>query len=458
MDRPEAVLAPAERQMLRPQEPPDRFAERVMRSVASHRRRARRRLAAAAGAALVLAAAASVAVTLDRGSGHGEIRAGAREEVRAGPHVIAALEPGAHIAWDGDDVKQLSGNVFYRVDRGGIHRVQTAAGTVTVHGTCFDVKVRTDEEGPDMTRRDAVAGAVGALAAATVLVGVYEGKVTLTRANASVDVASGQGARADAHGIHGPEDLAVASKAFEAPSSDPWRVANAGLADQVKVYQHRLEDSQAQTKTIAKEIEKLKARLASSDRDAAVSPDPFNPTQEQWKELAKAGIVRAKNFCFPPPDWHPDGDQLGALGLAPGDGPVLDRALAAASQRMWQAIGPACAKIVGSAEVAERLGNETCGTIIQSSVSSREFSAATQLVADVRAGNRPMPPPGQTDPVTARLLAMTSAGLALEKDLNQDFGPEAAHRIAFGDTPWSCALQFGGEGTSVSPQLGNGTQ
>jgi hypothetical protein len=60
--------------------------------------------------------------------------------------------------------------------------------------------------------------------------------------------------------------------------------------------------------------------------------------------------------------------------------------------------------------------------------------------------------------VTARLLAMTSAGLALEKDLNQDFGPEAAHRIAFGDTPWSCALQFGGEGTSVSPQLGNGTQ
>jgi len=104
------------------------------------------------------------------------------------------------------------------------------------------------------------------------------------------------------------------------------------------------------------------------------------------------------------------------------------------------------------------LAPSRCVAIIQSSVSASAFSAANQLVADIRAGNKPTPPPGQVDAVTARLLAMTSAAPALEKDLSQDFGPETAHRIALGDTPWSCALQFGGPGTEVLPQLGQGSQ
>ena len=457
MDPLEPLLTPDERDSLRPQRPPERFAERVLADVAALRvRRVRQKRAlAAAAVAFALVAAAAVAMTVDRVPRRGEIRADAREDVHLGPHVIAVLERGAHVAWNGDEVTQFAGNVFYRFEPGGLRRVHTPAGDVLVRGTCFDVKVRA-EEGADMTRRDAVAGVVGAMASAAVLVGVYEGKVTLSRANGSVDVTSGQGARADAGGIHGPQELGAAEHDFEGPSKDEsWRTANASLADEVKLYQRRLEDSQEQTKRITKDLDQLKAKLTALEPDAAAASDPFNPTKDQWKELAKANIVRAKNFCFPPADWRPGVETLADLGLAPADASALQQALAAASQRMWQAIGPACAQIVGSVEVAQRLGNETCGTILQRSLSQADFAAATQLVANVRAGNTPMPPPNQINGVEARLLAMTTAASDLEKDLSQSFGPEEAHRLALGDTPWSCALQFE---PGLLGQLGSGSQ
>jgi hypothetical protein len=125
---------------------------------------------------------------------------------------------------------------------------------------------------------------------------------------------------------------------------------------------------------------------------------------------------------------------------------------------MWQAVGPECAKVVGSAEVAQRIGNESCGTIIQSTASEAVFDRDRQLVADIRAGNKPMPPASQIDGLTARFLAMTSAASDLEKDLARDFGPEAAHRIAFGDAMGGCALEFeGSKPSSLAPSsLGSG--
>jgi hypothetical protein len=407
-----------------------------------HRARPWRLVAGAAAVSLM--AIAYVAFTRDSSPGHGEVRANAHEEVHLGTHVIAVLEKGAQIAWDGDDVTQSAGDVFYRVEPGGVRRVHTPAGDVTVRGTCFDVKVQT-EEGADMTRRDVFAGAVGALAGAAVLVGVYEGKVTLSRANASVDIASGQGARADAQGIHGPQGMDAASKAFESPSPDePWRTANAGLAEQVKEYQQRFADNQAQTKATETELRRLKARLASLEPDAAALRDPFSPTLADWQELAKEGVVRAKNFCFPSTDWQPSAGDLSSLGLAPGDGSALRQAVAAASERMWQAVEPACAKLVGSSEVAAQLGSEVCGMALQKSATQAQVSADAQLVANIRAGVIPMPPPGEIDGLAARMLAMTGAAPDLEKELSQSFGPDVAHAIASGDVPWgSCEWQFG---------------
>jgi hypothetical protein len=299
------------------------------------------------------------------------------------------------------------------------------------------------EEG-DMTRSEAVAGAVGALGSAAVLVGVYEGKVSLSRADTAVEVASGQGARADAWGLHGPDGLDAASRAFEASAGDePWRTANASLVDQVSDYRRRLDESQKQTRAIKANLDRLEARLTPRSSDAGVMFDQYPSTQDDWKAWAKLGVVRAKNFCFPAAGWQPSPSDLTELGLAPGDGPALAQVVATASDHMWQVTQPACARIVG-AEEAARLGNDSCWTIILQDVSKSQWDKDAQLVADIRAGNVPMPPPGQLDDLSRRLLAMTNAMPDLENELTPSFGPDVAHAIAWGHVPWAqCAMQLG---------------
>lgn len=78
-----------------PQEPPRGFAERV---VAEAKPKKKNRTWAI-GLALVAAAAAIV------------------------------LEPGAHVAWKGDELMQDSGDVFYRVEPGAPLVVHTPSGT-----------------------------------------------------------------------------------------------------------------------------------------------------------------------------------------------------------------------------------------------------------------------------------------------------------------------------------------
>jgi DNA-directed RNA polymerase specialized sigma24 family protein len=73
------------------------------------RRPSRRARAASLGApssAPVAAAAAAAIVFSARNvvPRHGDVRASARTDVRVGAHVIAVLERGAHVTWDGDDV------------------------------------------------------------------------------------------------------------------------------------------------------------------------------------------------------------------------------------------------------------------------------------------------------------------------------------------------------------------
>jgi hypothetical protein len=452
MDRPEPLLTPEERESLKPQRPPERFAEQVMGHVlASSRGRRRRTRVLVAVSVVALAVAAGFALVVSRGPETGDVRADARRDVRVGPHVVAVLEPGAHIAWRGDEVTQDAGEVFYRVEAGGTRRVHTPAGDVTVRGTCFDVKVRpAGDGGVEMKRRDIVSGAVGAVAGAAVLVGVYEGRVTFSNAHASMELGSGQGATGDGSGLHGPEDLGAAGRAFEAGADDEaWRMANASLADQVRAYQRRLDDNESQKKTLERELRQLKAKVAAAARDGGgprnvLDVDPRDLTQEDWKELAKQGRVRTKFFCPPPGDWHPSAQQLAALGLSPDDAPTLERAVQGTQDRMWQTIGPECTKMLGNADLAKRLGGEMCGLIIQMTTPKATADADVQLVADIRAGNKPMPPPGQLDPLTSRLLALTGESSAFENELTQDLGPEAAHRIAHDDDGLGigCGLEF----------------
>ncbi len=99
-----------------------------------------------------------------------------------GARGIAVLERGAHVAWNGDEVTQSAGDVFYRVERGGAFRVHTPSGDVQVLGTCFRVRVENEENGEGAVNlRDLKVGAFGAALGAAAFVSVYEGKVAFSQ-------------------------------------------------------------------------------------------------------------------------------------------------------------------------------------------------------------------------------------------------------------------------------------
>ena len=128
----------------------------------------------------------------------------ARVEARLGRRARVVAEPGAHLAFRGDDVTQDRGDVFYRVEPGERFVVHTPVGDVDVLGTCF--RVQLDAPGDDeMAKRD-VAKVGGAAVLAGVLataatVTVYEGRVGVSRASAREELAAGERAALDAEGV-----------------------------------------------------------------------------------------------------------------------------------------------------------------------------------------------------------------------------------------------------------------
>ena len=217
-----------------PQEPPSDFAERVLGRVRAESKRPsapsqgrpsvlsrRRRLGGAAGVAGLLAIAAALAVRVtSMADARGEAIAKDRVEVSIGVRARAVLEPGAQVKWDGDDVVQVHGDVFYRVEPGARFRVHTPAGDVEVKGTCFAVKIRGEApaskvEGATMDKRDVKSGVIGAALSALAFVAVYEGKVAVSHAGSRVDLGAGETARVGSDGVHPSGALGEGERAFE---------------------------------------------------------------------------------------------------------------------------------------------------------------------------------------------------------------------------------------------------
>lgn len=288
-----------------------------------------------------------------------------------------------------------------------------------------------------MTRRDAVAATSGALmASAALLVASYAGSGALSYARRPP--AGPVPAPGDSQGAHAAPEANAGATPEAAAGDDPWRSANANLVDQIKTCQHRLSASQM-------DLKKAHMTVASLTPDAGPSAlrDLYPTTPDEWKELAKVGITRARHWCYPGPDWQPSDDDLAALGLTPSDGPTLTRALAASTQRVWAATETACARIVG-AEEAARLGpNMGCWPIILHNYGEDQWSRDAALVANIRAGLVPMPPPDQLDGVATGLLAMTAAAPDLESELTPSFGPELARAIATADLWPPCSVSLG---------------
>ena len=250
-----------------------------------------------------------------------------------------------------------------------------------------------------MTRRDAMVGAVGAVVGAAAFVGVYEGKVAVSHAGQSVDVAAGQSAQADGRGVHvtgfSPSALASAAEA-ESAEPDPLLAANANLADTVREYRRRLDAIDADKKRLEKKLAQAEALLAdggAGQKAFEVSANKFDLTQEDWKDLAKQGKLPMRVPCWQPKDGHSysPGD-LDKLGLAPQDGPIIQSAMKQSEARTWGVIKPLCAKALPGANV-DQLGQDGCTRILEAFAdqSGTPGDEVVRQTAEIEAGLRRCP-------------------------------------------------------------------
>lgn len=434
--------------------PPSDFAARVLDRIGEEQparvttpRRWRRWLAI--GAAATLATAAAMTLRIGGSPSRGEAIARDRTEVAMGSRAVAVLEPGASVTWNGDDVVQPIGDVFYRVERGGRFTVHTPAGDVDVKGTCFTVKVKplgAHEQGVEMQKRDFKAAGIGAGVTALALVAVYEGKVTVSRASGRADLVAGQTAQAGPDGVRLTGAVAEGQKAFDAKiaaaesSDDPASKANQNLVRQVGEYRSRLEAITAQKAELETKLHRAEEMVAAQHDGAVPHHHDFDLSEEDWKELAKDSTVKFQIPCIRRPSekpWAPSQDKLDLLGMQPQDREIIQSAYGRSNQRVWSALKPLCASAIGSPDVADKLGPETCMHLILDAENERDSKAADeaqQAVAEIRAGLRPMPDPKkEMNPVLAMFLAATGESKNLEADLAQSYGPDEAHRLIYSD-------------------------
>lgn len=466
-----------------PQLPPSDFAERVLArvrveapkasvdatpsvkpgaAVSMQDKRKARRYGAVAGVTGLLALAATFALRVGGGADvHGAAIAKDRVEVSLGSRARAVLEPGAQVKWDGDEVVQAHGDVFYRVEPGARFRVHTPAGDVEVKGTCFAVKIRGEAPGDievgDMNKRDVKSGVVGAAITALAFVAVYEGKVAVSHAGERVDLGAGEAAQAGANGVSKSGSLGEGEKQFDAKvaaaqaeGDAPLAEANQSLVAQVSEYRSRLESIAAQKIELEQKLKKSEEKLASTGDGAAPrTRAEYDLNQEDWTELAKKGQVKYRVPCMRPDGWDFDSRKLNELGLAPQDGAVLKDAYKGSYDRVWKEIRPMCAAALGTTgEVVDKVGPDSCMHLIYDAASKADKEATAEAhtqVAEIRAGLRPEPAANEKmNPVMKMFLLLTSANKAFEGDLAKSFGPEEAHRLAMSDDMCNSNSRWGG--------------
>ena len=168
------------------------------------------------------------------------------------------------------------------------------------------------------------------------------------------------------------------------------------------------------------------ARMRERGRRETAGPD--------WERYAKQGVVPYNIPCLRDTPFAPSARQLDRLGLAPQDANVLRDAYQKSNQRVMAQMRPLCAKVLGSEQLADRVGASACMSAIVDGARKEnpdKMHDALARVGEVNAGKRPAPEAGQgLEPVEALMLAFTGESKAFEADLAATLGPEDAHRIA----------------------------
>ncbi|HEU0033281.1 MAG TPA: FecR family protein [Kofleriaceae bacterium] len=361
-----------------------RLGERTQRRVSTR--------ALVAGAGLVVAAAA-VLLVIAWPSGNDPVTGASAPTVRTtatlGNRGVAVIEPGGTLAWqitdDAARIQQATGDVFYRVERGGAFVVTTPAGEVRVRGTCF--RVEADPR--------------------AVLVTVYEGKVELANALGEVELVGGE--RATAAPGSAPHALTA-----------PLTAALPATPDIAALL--------ARDRALRDRIAELEARLGST------GPDALGPVRDGKRpiDMSKAELAELAHECVVPVDVPPTAGSTVMEGLTEqGMRQVaLTDAERAAVKRLMTKFQPQYQATLEqlyrelTGEEAE-LDPLTMILEITQKTPQAEMSAAYERVAAERAGLRPV----ATDKgsVIERYLRFAiESGDAFERELAAEIGAERA--------------------------------
>lgn len=155
-------------------------------------------------------------------------------------------------------------------------------------------------------------------------------------------------------------------------------------------------------------------------------------TKEDWERMAQLGVVRVRIPCLRDTPWKPNERAVQRLGLGPDDVKTLEEAYAASNKRVQDQIAPLCAKVVGSADLAGRIGASACMDAIQNSAKKTDPKAAKEALshaAETQAGQR-KGPADDAAPLERLANVLAAEGRAFETDLAARLGPDEAKRLA----------------------------
>jgi hypothetical protein len=432
-DEDDQLLTEAQRNAFVADEPPAGFAERVAGAWDEERttRPPRRRGFSIVVGALTLAAAAAMLLWLrlpPAATATGDREVSERTSFEVGRRATAVAEPGAALSWrvatDGTArVEQRAGDVFYRVEKGGPFVVSTTAGDVTVLGTCFRVEVQA------MDRKAVMAAGAGALAATTILVSVYEGRVLLANEHGRVEVAAGE--RGAAHGGSTPSrsDAAEAAKKLAAlqAAAAPLPPPAAGASrDEL------LKRDTAQREELAK----LRAQVAALESSSIAPYDRksgeafFNPSKDELLAMAKECKLK---WDSPSLSLTPEtmGDKTAhELGVSDEERRQYNHVMSEFDAKMIAQLRALYVEVTGDKAGADTLTPQAMETEIRSKVPDAVAQDAYWRLSHERAGLVAAPADARNAPAIERFLRLeTSAGDEFERELGGAIGPDRARAL-----------------------------
>ncbi|MEZ4367735.1 MAG: hypothetical protein R2939_15880 [Kofleriaceae bacterium] len=374
----------------------------------------------------------------------GEVEATGRRSIAVGTRAVAVAEAGAALRWQvaaaGAEVEQRTGDVFYRVERGGAFVVHTPAGDVRVTGTCFRVELLPGGDAltqeADVSKKQAViGGAVGAALAAAAVVSVYEGGVVVANPHGSQAASAGQRVVIGADGAPVLDGSGV-----EASGA----VAVGGLAREALLAQNAAQRQQIASLTA--EVARLREGGASGgptggprrmgrDADDGDGRPWFDPSPELLAQMAAECHVR---FDLPPmmetEPFQVPARRADSLGVTADELTAINAALADVHRAWATQVRALYLEATGDAAGADALSPQAMSQEIQDKSPPGEEVAIRRRIAQERAGLATPPADlSRTQPIERYLRGLASLGDRAEQALASAIGPERARALRADD-------------------------